>query len=626
MKQLKSLPESTLDQLVLMYNEILSDGISPEAWKGGKLVMIKKKNPETIISNYRPICLVSVIGKLFTKIIAKRIGNIMKYEEIIGSSQMGFRQGRNTLDNIFILQSILEISEQSKNNVFMMSIDLKSAYDMVDRRILMEKLAQLGFPPQIVNFLKNYYSGDYIETSMGEAKSNKHFMGRGLRQGCNLSPVLFTLFLSELGLRLERFGGGCKIGNLYINAMLFADDIILVANTKEELLCLQLEVEQFCTDFGMMVSREKTMLIANDGSDKWPYLLIDGPHEDLLVVSKAKYLGVMIAATRNSLTSSFNDRLRIICNSYVKTILSYAGSMYSQIQSSLAIWKGVALPSMLYAVEVLDVDQKTLDYLDLQQRKLGKSLLGIPMSSANVCIETELGLRPISEIIAERKITFGSKLANAEGAELTNNVFKFMSQTGISSMYNTYIRLKRTYNIGSAIKNEMRKLGRERLETELKTKASMIGVAVPSLTALWKPLNYLLLDNHYHTIAAFRTQNTGRGNRDNSRADWTISDDQGKVKVCQLCHEGLNNEIHLLIECKAMEPFRANNFIGEYCLQEILDMYHGSVDCKYRQLMEIAAKQGNHYRKQLALGNLLKRALKEADEIWIAKLEDSQHM
>ena len=261
---------------------------------------------------------------------------------------------------------------------------------------------------------------------MGEVKSNKHFMGRGLRQGCNLSPVLFTLFLSELGLRLERFGGGCKLGQIYINALFFVDDIILVANTQEELLCLQLEVEQFCSDFGMMVSREKTVLISNDCSDKWPYLLIDGPHEDLLVVSKAKYLGVTVTASHNTLKSSFNDKLRNTCNSYVKTILSYAGSMYSHIQSSLAIWKGVALPSMLYAVEVLDVDQKTLDYLDLQQRKLGKSLLGIPMSSANACVETELGLRPISEIIAERKITFGSKLANAEGAKLTNDVFTFM--------------------------------------------------------------------------------------------------------------------------------------------------------------------------------------------------------
>ena len=81
---------------------------------------------------------------------------------------------------------------------------------------------------------------------------------------------------------------------------------------------------------------------------------------------------------------------------------------------------------MLYAVDVLDIDQNTLDYLDLQQRKLGKSLLGIPMSSANACVETELGLRPISETIAERKLLFGSKLENAEMAALTNSVYSFM--------------------------------------------------------------------------------------------------------------------------------------------------------------------------------------------------------
>ena len=57
----------------------------------------------------------------------------MVEEEVIGSSQMGFRQGRNTLDSILILQSVLEISEHNGQEVFMISIDLKSAYDMVDR-------------------------------------------------------------------------------------------------------------------------------------------------------------------------------------------------------------------------------------------------------------------------------------------------------------------------------------------------------------------------------------------------------------------------------------------------------------------------------------------------------------
>ena len=152
----------------------------------------------------------------------------------------------------------------------------------------------------------------------------------------------------------------------------------------------------------------------------------------------------------------------------------------------------------------------------------------------------------------------------------------------------------------------------------------MLGVALPTLTNLWKPLNYLLLDDHYQTIAAFRMQNTGRGNRDNSRANWTTADDQGMVKVCQLCQNGINNEIHLLIECRAMDTFREDNFIGEQSLLEILDKYHGPVECKYRLLMNIAAKAGNHFKKQLALGKLLKHALHVADEIWISKMETTQ--
>ena len=105
----------------------------------------------------------------------------------------------------------------------------------------------------------------------------------------------------------------------------------------------------------MLVSREKTVFISNKDDGKWPYLLLDGPHDDLNVVAQARYLGINVSSCAEMMKLTFNQRLRAVCSSYVKTIMSYAGSKYSIIQSCLTLWNGMAVPLMLYSTEVLNV-------------------------------------------------------------------------------------------------------------------------------------------------------------------------------------------------------------------------------------------------------------------------------
>ena len=101
-----------------------------------------------------------------------------------------------------------------------------------------------------------------------------------------------------------------------------------------------------------------------------------------------------------------------------------------------------------------------------------------------------------------------------------------------------------------------------------------------------------------------------------------VTDETGMVKVCQLCHKGLNDEVHLLIDCEELSYFRESNFLEGKSLEELLDSYEGSSYVKYRRLMDIAAKRGNHTNKQVALGKLLQNVLIEADELWFRKVAD----
>ena len=130
--------------LVQMFNNVIVGGEPPDSWKDGDVVLILKKPPQTEVSNYRPITLTSCISKLLTKILAKRLRDLIEKEDIIGAEQNGFRSSRTCIDNIFILNSVLEMNKNKKLLSHIMFIDLQEAYDRVNRGILLAKLKQLN--------------------------------------------------------------------------------------------------------------------------------------------------------------------------------------------------------------------------------------------------------------------------------------------------------------------------------------------------------------------------------------------------------------------------------------------------------------------------------------------------
>ena len=153
--------------LLEMFNNVMSGSQVPSDWKLGDVVLILKKPLNTNINNYRPITLISCISKLLTRLLAKRLSEVIETEDIVGLEQNGFRSSRSCSDNLFILHTAHEINKSRKILSHLLFVDLKEAYDRVDRDILLAKLRQLNFPTTFVNFLNNYYFQDSISTASG---------------------------------------------------------------------------------------------------------------------------------------------------------------------------------------------------------------------------------------------------------------------------------------------------------------------------------------------------------------------------------------------------------------------------------------------------------------------------
>ena len=130
---------------IKLFNIVFDSGIIPESWTCGVIKQIyKNKGSPEDPSNYRPITLLSCIGKLFTAIINNRLKLFTEKHDLIGWAQSGFRKGYATTENVFILKCLMDMMQASKKRLYCCFVDFKQAFDTVWRVGLWKKLLNMG--------------------------------------------------------------------------------------------------------------------------------------------------------------------------------------------------------------------------------------------------------------------------------------------------------------------------------------------------------------------------------------------------------------------------------------------------------------------------------------------------
>ena len=337
---LKHADESTVILLTELFNEILESGSIPADWKAGNVKLILKRPPEEQIGNYRPITLISCVSKVMTKLLAKRISEAVRVADVLCDEQNGFRKGRSTVDNQFILNSLLEINKSKGLQSCLLFVDLKEAYDRVDRKLLLLKLRKIGFPDKVIEFIHRYYENDFIISQLEGAVTKKQFQSRGLRQGCNLSSILFIIYIMDLSIMLKMTGLGCQISVIILCILLFADDIILMANDMDTLGKLKEVLVRWCELNRMQVSLSKTQVVTEDDSVE---LFLDENNQEVIESVKSyKYLGIL--QYRTVMLTSRNRHREILgkAEKYKRMLLNKLRTVPDSIEVYRALWEAVA--------------------------------------------------------------------------------------------------------------------------------------------------------------------------------------------------------------------------------------------------------------------------------------------
>ncbi|GFR91849.1 retrovirus-related Pol polyprotein from type-2 retrotransposable element R2DM [Elysia marginata] len=209
----------------------------PEEWHKSVFVTLPKKGDLQQCSNYRTIALISHASKILLKIIMKRLENTISRE--VNETQAGFRPNRGTRDQIMNLGNMIEKTRETNTEMYMCFIDYTKAFDCVSHNKLLNDLKTFKVHYKIVNLIQDYKK-QMATVRLEEGTSDWFPIKRGVRQGCILSPSLFSIYTERIMREVEHDGQhldfqAIKMNGEEIKELIYADDTAFISKTPDGL-------------------------------------------------------------------------------------------------------------------------------------------------------------------------------------------------------------------------------------------------------------------------------------------------------------------------------------------------------------------------------------------------------
>ena len=247
--------------------------------------------------------------------------------------QAGFRKGRGTRDQIANICWIMEKAREFQKNIYFCFIDYAKAFDCVDPNKLWKILKEMGITDHLTCLLRNLYAGQEVTVRTGHGTTDWFQIGKGVHQGCILSPCLFNLHAEYLmrNAGLEEAQAGIKIAGRNINNLRYADDTTLMAKSEEELKSLLMKVKEESENVGLTFNIQKTKIMASGPITSWQ---IDGE-----TVADFIFLGSKITADGD-------------CSHEIKRCLLLGRKVMTNLDSILKR-RDIILPTKICLVKVM---------------------------------------------------------------------------------------------------------------------------------------------------------------------------------------------------------------------------------------------------------------------------------
>ena len=194
-----NLPNNILHNITHIFNSCLAVGYYPKQFKHAHIICIHKPGTEKHDPlNYRPISLLNTLGKIFGKIINRKLLQFMNHHNIIRDSQHGFRSKRGTNSLIAnMYERIAREKDDKKTLITIVTRDISKAFDKIHIESLIYKLSQLKLPDPLLRIVSNFLHDRTAQIKLNSKLGDVFKLKSGVPQGDILSPLLFLIMMND---------------------------------------------------------------------------------------------------------------------------------------------------------------------------------------------------------------------------------------------------------------------------------------------------------------------------------------------------------------------------------------------------------------------------------------------
>ena len=286
--------EEVEDWLWVICNRVWKGEGWVEEWRDGIVVPVVKKGVGKKVEDYRGITLTQTAYKVYAAVLAERLRQEVEEKRLLPPSQAGFRRGMGCMDNIYVLNHLInrQVTRKERKMVVFF-IDLKAAFDSVDREVLVREMRKRGVREGLVERCGEVLKETVCRVRVGEEEGKEFWTTRGVRQGCPLSPSMFTLLLADLDEELEKGGwGGVRLGGRKVYTLAYADDVAVVAEDEEGMKGMMGKLERYMDRKGLHLNVGKSKIMrCRRGGGRWRRVVWRWKGKEVEEVKTFKYLG-----------------------------------------------------------------------------------------------------------------------------------------------------------------------------------------------------------------------------------------------------------------------------------------------------------------------------------------------
>ena len=392
---------SIVEPIQMLFEICMEFGMVPKAWTEANIIPIPKKPGTNKVNEHRPISLTEHLRKLFEKTI---LLEVIQAVEPLGREQGGFRARRSTIDQAAALhETILQHRLKYNRNPCVAYLDVTAAYDSVPRDILWNILRSKDMPMELLRILQALFDNCTSRVIIGGKESNSLPHECGLLQGSSLSPVLYSAYINGVA-QEARKTATVTLNGEPIGALLYADDIALVANNERSLQLALDNLAEHSHFMGFQFNPKKCEVVA---PGPITVTLYGAP---LTQVPKFKYLGVEMnhnGIDAEALVKRNIQKAKSTVGAFIRLGFRAGGLLE---RTKVLLYKLFIRPQLEYGLSILPHISNYLPELEQVQYFALRMMLSMPHGYSYNTLRVLATCPSIKERVEELRAGWGMRL------------------------------------------------------------------------------------------------------------------------------------------------------------------------------------------------------------------------